>query len=44
MLHPGHYRRLGGEPMSNLFLSLTDRMGATGVERIGDSSGRIKAV
>jgi hypothetical protein len=43
-LNTGHYRRLGGEPMSNLFLSLTDLMGAKGVERIGDSSGRIKAV
>jgi hypothetical protein len=43
-LETGHYRQLGGEPMSNLFLSLTDRMGVAGVERIGDSSGRIKAV
>jgi hypothetical protein len=43
-LAPGRYTRLGGVPMSNLFLSLSDRMGATGVERIGDSSGRIKTV
>ncbi len=43
-LQPGRYSRLGGEPMSNLFLSLSDRMGVAGVERIGDSSGRIKAV
>lgn len=43
-LMAGRYRQLGGEPMSNLFLSLVDRMGVTGVERIGDSSGRIPAV
>jgi len=42
--HPGRYRRYGGVPMSNLFLSLCDRMGAAGVERIGDSSGRVIAV
>lgn len=40
-LTPGRFNRLGGKPMSNLFLSLTDRMGVSGVERIGDSSGRI---
>jgi hypothetical protein len=43
-LSPGRFTRLGGEPMSNLFLSMADRMGVTGVERIGDSSGRVKAV
>jgi hypothetical protein len=41
---PGRYTQLGGQPMSNLFMTLTDRMGVTGVDRIGDSSGRIKAV
>jgi hypothetical protein len=30
--------------MSNLFLSMTDRMGVSGVERIGDSNGRVTAV
>jgi len=40
-LQTGRYVRHGGQPMSNLFLSLTDRMGVPGVERIGDSSGRI---
>ncbi|MEO6244010.1 MAG: DUF1552 domain-containing protein [Opitutaceae bacterium] len=43
-LTPGRYTQLGGQPMSNLFMSLSDRMGVTGVERIGDSSGRVKAV
>ena len=43
-LTPGRHVKLGGKPMSNLFLSLTDRMGVSGVERIGDSSGRITTV
>ncbi len=43
-LNPGRYLKLGSKPMSNLFLSLTDRMGVQGVERIGDSSGRIGVV
>jgi hypothetical protein len=43
-LSPGRFARLGGKPMSNLFLSMSDRMGVKGVERIGDSSGRVTAV
>jgi hypothetical protein len=43
-LAPGRYSRLGGKPMSNLFLSMVDRMGVKGVQRIGDSSGRVTAV
>ena len=43
-LTPGRFVKLGGKPMSNLFLSMTDRMGVSGVERIGDSSGRITTV
>lgn len=43
-LTPGRFVTLGGKPMSNLFLSMTDRMGVAGVERIGDSSGRIPTV
>ncbi len=40
-LGTAQFRKFGSQPMSNLFLSMTDRMGATGVERIGDSSGRV---
>ena len=49
-LHIGHLmsimmlRRLqqhGGKPMSNLFLSLADQAGVTGLERFGDSTGRL---
>jgi hypothetical protein len=43
-LTPGHYRQYGGRPMSDLFLSLSDRMGVTGVARIGDSRGRVAAL
>jgi hypothetical protein len=43
-LNPGQYRKLGGQPMSNLFLSMTDRMGVPPVDRIGDSSGRVTTV
>ena len=27
--------------MTNLFLSMADRMGVTGLERFGDSTGRL---
>lgn len=40
----GRYVKAGGQPMSNLFLTMTDRMGVSGVERIGDSSARLKNV
>ena len=37
----GRYVRHGSKPMSNLFLSLADRMGVQGLERFGDSTGRL---
>ena len=43
-LTPGRYAPMGGKPMSNLFLSMADRMGATDVARIGDSTGRLQGV
>lgn len=43
-LTPGRFSALGGQPMSNLFLSMTDRMGVAGLDRIGDSSGRVRGV
>jgi hypothetical protein len=43
-LNPGRHSKLGGKPMSNLFLSMTDRMGVNGLPRIGDSSGRVTVV
>ena len=43
-LTPGRFVKHGGVPMSNLFLSMADRMGVQGVERLGDSTGRVTAI
>jgi hypothetical protein len=43
-LTPGRYAKYGSQPMSNLFLSMNDRMGVRGIDRIGDSTGRLPAV
>jgi hypothetical protein len=43
-LTPGRFVKHGGVPMSNLLLSLADRMGATGVQRLGDSTGRVEGI
>jgi len=43
-LNPGRVVKSGGIPMSNLLLSMTDRMGVKGVERHGDSTGRFEAI
>ena len=41
LLTPGRYVKHEGKPMSNLFLSLADHAGVTGLERFGDSTGRL---
>ncbi|HWA09659.1 MAG TPA: DUF1552 domain-containing protein [Opitutaceae bacterium] len=43
-LQAGRYVKEESQPMSNLFLSLADRMGMPDLARIGDSSGRLKNV
>ncbi|HEV2211324.1 MAG TPA: DUF1552 domain-containing protein [Verrucomicrobiae bacterium] len=43
-LTPGRYLKFGSQPASNLFLSLADRMGLTGLERFGDSTARLTQV
>ena len=43
-LNPGQYKRFSSVPASNLLLSLADRMGAKGVERLGDSTGRVEGI
>ncbi|RYD84436.1 MAG: DUF1552 domain-containing protein [Verrucomicrobiaceae bacterium] len=43
-LTPGRYVQHGGKPMSNLLLSMSDRLGVQGLERLGDSTGRIGSV
>jgi hypothetical protein len=43
-LSPGRYTRYSGVPMSNLLLSMADRMGAANLARLGDSTGRLTDV
>jgi hypothetical protein len=33
--------RAGGQPMTNLYLSMMDRLGLKGIERFGDSTQRL---
>lgn len=43
-LTPGRFAKFGGVPMSNLLLSLADRLGVNEVERLGDSTGRVEGI
>jgi hypothetical protein len=43
-LAPGRYQKYNSEPIANLYLSMIDRMGVSGVERFGDSTGRLADV
>jgi hypothetical protein len=43
-LAPGRFVKHGSKPVTNLFLSVADRMGIRGLDRFGDSSGRLDAV
>ncbi len=43
-LTPGRYVDFKSVPMSNMLLTLGDYMGANGVERLGDSTGRLSGV
>jgi len=43
-LNPGRYANLGSKPATNLFLSMADRLGVQGLERFGDSTGRIGSI
>jgi len=40
-LTPGRYVKHNSLPTTNLFLSMADRLGIEGLERFGDSSGRL---
>jgi hypothetical protein len=44
LLTPGRYVQHGSKPMSNLFLSLADQVGVSGLERFGDSTGRLGTI
>ena len=43
-LTAGRYTRCNGVPMSNMLLSLADRMGVKELARLGDSTGRVTAI
>jgi len=43
-LKPGRYVKTKPVPLTNLFLSMADRMGAKGIEKHGDSTGRIEDI
>jgi len=43
-LTAGRFAKFDSIPMSNLLLGLADLMGAQGIERLGDSTGRLHAV
>lgn len=43
-LSPGRLNKLPSMPMSNLLLSMADRLGIEGVERLGDSSRRASGI
>ena len=40
----GRYVKYKSKPMSNLFLSMLDRLGVEGVDRLGDSTGRVEGI
>jgi hypothetical protein len=42
--HPGRFVQHGSMPMSNLLLSMADRMGLAALPRFGDSTGRLRNV
>jgi hypothetical protein len=43
-LQTGRYLKHDPAPLTNLFLSLADRMGVSGIQRHGDSTGRLTGV
>ena len=43
-LKPGRYLKSKPTPLTNLFLSMADRMGVQGIEKHGDSTGRLEAI
>jgi hypothetical protein len=43
-LAPGRYVKHSSEPMTNLFLSMADRLGIQDLKRFGDSSGRLAGI
>jgi uncharacterized protein DUF1552 len=44
LLTPGRYIQNKSAPVTNLYLNLMDRMGVEGVQRFGDSTGRLSTI
>ncbi len=42
-LKTGRYVKVDAKPLTNLFLTMADQMGAREIERLGDSTGRLNA-
>ncbi len=40
-LTPGRYVKHGSKPLTNLYLSMADRLGLGDIDRFGDSTGRL---
>jgi Protein of unknown function (DUF1552) len=40
----GRYVKVDAKPLTNLFLNMADNMGAKGIERLGDSTGRLQMI
>jgi hypothetical protein len=43
-LQTGRYLKLDGVPMSNMLLSLADRMGAKSISQFGDATGKLEGI
>ena len=41
---PGRFHKLPPTPLTNLFLTMSDRMGGPEIEKHGDSTGRLSAI
>jgi hypothetical protein len=43
-LNAGRYTKNGSKPVTNLFLSMADRIGIQGLDHFGDSTGRLETI
>ncbi|MCH8193735.1 MAG: hypothetical protein IIA65_06935 [Planctomycetes bacterium] len=43
-LQSGRYLQIENVPMSNMYLSMLDRLGIQGVDKFGDSTGRLDTI
>jgi hypothetical protein len=43
-LNPGRFKDMGGQPLSNLYVSIAQQMGLEGLARFGDSTGALDGI